>query len=180
VLLSFNRFAVLVGFLSLLPVAVYPFMKRITDYPQFVLGLAFAWGALMGWACYSAALGAVPLLLYAGTIAWVIGYDTIYAIQDIEDDGIVGIRSTARTFGQKTPAMIGGAYLGAVLLMAAALTVADVGLASWLGLFAFACHLVWQLTEVSLSDGQGALRLFRSNRDAGLLLFAGILIDCFV
>jgi 4-hydroxybenzoate polyprenyltransferase len=179
VLLSFNSFAIVIGFLSLLPVAVYPFMKRITNYPQFVLGLAFAWGALMGWACFAGSLSAVPLLLYAGTILWVIGYDTIYAIQDIEDDGIVGIRSTARAFGEKTPAMIGAAYLGTILFVAAALTVADAGLLSWIGLLAFSCHLIWQVTQVRLSDGQLALRLFRSNRDAGLLLFAGIVIDCF-
>jgi 4-hydroxybenzoate polyprenyltransferase len=178
VLLSFNGFAIILGFLSLVPVAAYPFMKRITDYPQAVLGLAFAWGGLMGWACYTGSLGASPLLLYAGAILWVIGYDTIYAIQDIEDDGIVGIRSTALTFGEKAPALIGGCYLGTVGLIAAALVMAEADGPSWLGLAAFAAHLAWQVKSVDVTDGPRALTLFKSNRDAGLLLFAGILIDC--
>jgi 4-hydroxybenzoate polyprenyltransferase len=177
VLLSFNWFAVGLGFLSLVPVAVYPFMKRITDYPQAVLGLAFAWGGLMGWACFTGSLGAVPILLFAAAIAWVMGYDTIYAIQDIEDDGIVGIRSTARAFGPRAPALVGGCYLAASLLVAAALVIADADLPSWLGWAAFAAHLTWQIVRVNVNDGPLALRLFRSNRDAGLLLFGGILID---
>jgi 4-hydroxybenzoate polyprenyltransferase len=179
VLLSFNRFAVFIGFLSLLPVAVYPFMKRISDYPQAVLGMAFAWGGLMGWAAFAGTLGASALLLYAGAILWVIGYDTIYAIQDIEDDGIVGIRSTARRFGQQAPALIGGCYLATVGLIAAALVVAEADLPSWLGLVAFAGHLIWQVSTVDVANGPRALMLFKSNRDAGLLLFLGILIDCF-
>ncbi len=179
VLLSFNRFAIAVGFLSLVPVAIYPFMKRMTDYPQIVLGLAFAWGGLMGWAAFAGSLGLAPLLLYAGAILWVVGYDTIYAIQDIEDDGIVGIRSTARAFGEKAPALIASCYLGAVGLIAAALIVAEADFPSWLGLGAFAGHLIWQVSTVELNNGQRALKLFKSNRDAGLLLFVGILVDCF-
>jgi 4-hydroxybenzoate polyprenyltransferase len=142
-----------------------------------VLGLAFAWGGLMGWACYTGSLGASPLFLYAGAILWVIGYDTIYAIQDIEDDGIVGIRSTALAFGENAPALIGGCYLGAVGLIATALVVAEADLPSWLGLVAFAAHLSWQVKTVDVADGPRALLLFKSNRNAGLLLFAGILID---
>jgi 4-hydroxybenzoate polyprenyltransferase len=179
VLLSFNTFAIVLGFLSLVPVAIYPFMKRLTDYPQAVLGLAFSWGALMGWACFAGSLGLAPVLLYVATILWVIGYDTIYAIQDIEDDGIVGIRSTARRFGERSPALIGGCYLGAVALIGAALIIADADPPSWLGLVGFAAHLSWQVMRVNVNDGAGALRLFKSNRDAGLILFAGILIDCF-
>ncbi len=178
VLLSFNTFAIVLGFVSLLPVAVYPFMKRLTDYPQAVLGLAFAWGGLMGWACFTGTLGAAPVLLYAGAILWVIGYDTIYAIQDIEDDGLVGIRSTARKFSDKAPALIGGCYLGAVGLIAAAFIVAEADLPSWLGLAAFAAHLIWQVNTVDIANGPRALMLFKSNRDAGLLLFIGILVDC--
>lgn len=177
VLLSFNTFAIILGFLSLVPVAIYPFMKRLTDYPQAVLGLAFAWGALMGWACFAGALGLAPVLLYIATILWVIGYDTIYAIQDIEDDGIVGIRSTARHFGDRAPMLIAGCYLGAVALIGAALIIADAGPPSWLGLVGFATHLGWQIKRLNLNDGAGALRLFKSNRDAGQILFAGILID---
>jgi 4-hydroxybenzoate polyprenyltransferase len=177
VLLSFNSFAIVLGFLSLVPVAIYPFMKRLTDYPQAVLGLAFAWGALMGWACFAGSLGLAPVLLYIATILWVIGYDTIYAIQDIEDDGIVGIRSTARRFGDRSPALVSGCYLGAVALIGAALIIADADPPAWLGLVGFATHLGWQVMRLNPKDGAGALRLFKSNRDAGLILFAGILID---
>jgi len=107
----------------------------------------------------------------------VIGYDTIYAIQDIEDDGIVGIRSTARRFGDRSPALVGGCYLGAVALIGAALIIADADPPAWLGLVGFATHLGWQVMRLNPKDGAGALRLFKSNRDAGLILFAGILID---
>jgi 4-hydroxybenzoate polyprenyltransferase len=180
VLLQFNWFAVALGFLSLLPVAVYPFMKRITDYPQAVLGLAFAWGGLMGWACFAGSLSVAPVVLYAAAIAWTVGYDTIYAIQDIEDDGIVGIRSTARRFGPRAPALIGACYLAAAILVGVALILVEAGLASWLGWLAFTGHLCWQLTRIDMRDGRVALRLFRSNRDAGLLLFAGLLLDTLV
>jgi 4-hydroxybenzoate polyprenyltransferase len=179
VLLSFNSFSIVLGFLSLLPVAVYPFMKRLTDYPQAVLGLAFAWGGLMGWACFTGSLSAAPVLLYIGAISWVIGYDTIYAIQDIEDDGIVGIRSTARKFGEKAPALVGGCYLAAVGLIAAALIIAEADLPSWLGLVAFAAHLIWQVSTIDITNGPRALMLFKSNWGAGLLLCLGLLVDCF-
>ncbi len=177
VLLQFSWFAVGLGFLSLVPVAVYPFMKRITDYPQAVLGLAFAWGGLMGWACFTGGLSAAPIILYAAAIAWTVGYDTIYAIQDIEDDGIVGIRSTARAFGPRAPALVGGCYLAASVLVAAALVLTEADLPSWLGWLAFTAHLSWQAMRVDIRDGALALRLFRANRDAGLLLFAGLLLD---
>ncbi|MGL4241903.1 MAG: 4-hydroxybenzoate octaprenyltransferase [Beijerinckiaceae bacterium] len=180
VLLSFNWFAVGLGFLSLAPVAIYPFMKRITDYPQAVLGLAFAWGGLMGWACFAGSLSAAAVILYGAAIAWTIGYDTIYAIQDIEDDGIVGIRSTARRFGPRAPAFVGACYLAASVLTGAALILADVGIASWLGWLAFTGHLCWQVMRVDIRDGRLALALFRSNWHAGLLLFAGLLIDSLV
>ena len=178
VLLSFNSLTILLGFLSLLPVAIYPYMKRVTDYPQAVLGLAFACGGLIGWAAYTGNLGAAPLLLYAGSILWVIGYDTIYAMQDIEDDGIVGIRSTARHFGEKAPMLVAACYMGAVGLMAGALMLAEADAPSWIGLFAFAAHLAWQTSRIDIADGATALRLFKSNRDAGLLLFLAILVDC--
>jgi 4-hydroxybenzoate polyprenyltransferase len=180
VLLSLNGFAIALGFLSLAPVAVYPFMKRITDYPQAVLGLAFAWGALMGWAAFTGSLAAAPLLLYIASIFWVIGYDTIYALQDIEDDGIVGIRSTARHFGPKAPQLVAGCYGGAVILMVAALALSGTGLLAWIGLAAFAAHLTWQWRLLDTADGVLALRLFKSNWYAGLLLTAGLFADCFV
>lgn len=177
VLLQFNWFAIGLGFLSLLPVAVYPFMKRITDYPQAVLGLAFAWGGLMGWACYAGTLSFPAIVLYVAAIAWTIGYDTIYAIQDIEDDGIVGIRSTARHLGPRAPALVGGCYLATVVLIAAALILSDADWPSWLGWAGFTLHLCWQLTKIDMRDGAMALRLFRSNWTGGLILFAGLLMD---
>jgi 4-hydroxybenzoate polyprenyltransferase len=180
VLLSFNTYTILLGFLSLLPVVIYPFMKRITNYPQAVLGLAFAWGALMGWPALMGSLAAAPLALYAGTILWVIGYDTIYAMQDIEDDGIVGIRSTARHFGDRAPQLVSWCYEGMVLLTAAALFMAGSGWPAWLGLIGFAAHLFWQYRRIDLDDSIRALVLFRSNRDAGLILSAGLLADCFL
>jgi 4-hydroxybenzoate polyprenyltransferase len=180
VLLSFNRTTILLGFLSLAPVAIYPFMKRITNYPQAVLGLAFAWGALMGWPALTGSLSAAALALYGGTILWVIGYDTIYAMQDIEDDGIVGIRSTARHFGDRAPQLVSWCYEGMVLLTAAALLMAGAGWPTWLGLCGFAAHLLWQYRRIDLNDPACALMLFRSNRDAGLILAAGLALDCFL
>jgi 4-hydroxybenzoate polyprenyltransferase len=158
------------------PVIAYPFMKRITHHPQIVLGLAFSWGALMG---FAATLGSLPLsaiLLYAGTVLWVVGYDTIYAVQDIEDDSIVGIGSTARVYGARAPRFVAVCYAGAVLFMAAAVWPVG-GVASWLGLLGFAAHLGWQAARVDVSNPELALRLFRSNRDAGLIFFAGLAID---
>jgi 4-hydroxybenzoate polyprenyltransferase len=177
VLLSFNRFAILIGFLSLLPVAVYPFMKRITFFPQVVLGLAFAWGALMGWAAALGELSAAPLVLYLGAILWVIGYDTIYALQDIEDDAIVGIGSTARRFGARSPVFVGVCYAGTVAALAAAFVLADAGAPAYAGLAAFALHLAWQVREIAVDDPAKALRLFKSNRDAGLILTLALLLD---
>jgi 4-hydroxybenzoate polyprenyltransferase len=180
VLLSLNSFSIALGFLSLAPVAVYPFMKRITNYPQAVLGLTFSWGALMGWAAFTGGITAAPVFLYIATNLWVIGYDTMYAIQDIDDDGIVGIRSTARHFGPKVPQLVAGCYAGSVVLTATALALAGVGLFSWLGLAAFAAHLAWQGQRLHGADGATAHQLFKSNWHAGLLLALGLFIDCFV
>ncbi|MCX5579542.1 4-hydroxybenzoate octaprenyltransferase [Kaistia terrae] len=177
VLLSLNWFSVLLGLGSLVVVAAYPFMKRITDWPQFVLGLAFSWGALMGWSAWFGSLSPAPILLYAGGVLWTIGYDTIYALQDIEDDKIMGVRSTARLFGDRAPQIVGLLYAGAVLLFAGALWMVGVGWAAWLALALFAVHLAWQVVRVRLDDEPLALRLFKSNRDAGLILFAGLVID---
>jgi 4-hydroxybenzoate polyprenyltransferase len=177
VLVQFNRFAVATGIASLVIVAVYPFMKRITWWPQIVLGLAFSWGALMGFAVTLGRIDATALLLYIGSIAWVIGYDTIYAHQDAEDDALIGIKSTALLFGARTrPALI-GFYGLAVVLIGVAFALAGAHWPAWLGLVAFAAHLVWQTTRLEISDPALCLRIFKSNRDAGLLLFAGLLAD---
>jgi 4-hydroxybenzoate polyprenyltransferase len=177
VLLQFNRFAVMTGIASLVIVAVYPFMKRITWWPQIVLGLAFSWGALMGFAVTQARIDATALALYAGSIAWVIGYDTIYAHQDAEDDALIGIKSTALLFGTRTHRALMAFYAAAVLSIGVALVLAGAGVPAWIGLGAFAAHLVWQIRRLEISDPALCLRIFKSNRDAGLLLFAGFLVD---
>jgi 4-hydroxybenzoate polyprenyltransferase len=174
VLVQFNAFAVATGIASLAIVAVYPFMKRITYWPQIVLGLAFSWGALMGWAAMFGRLDAAPLVLYAGAIAWVIGYDTIYAHQDREDDALIGIKSTALLFGDRTKPMLVLFYGAAVALIGAAGALIDAGLLFFLGLAAFAAHLVWQIVRLDIRDPALCLALFKSNRDAGLVLFAGL------
>ena len=180
VLLQFNRFAVMTGIASLAIVAVYPFMKRITWWPQVVLGLAFSWGALMGFAVILGQLGLPALFLYAGSIAWVIGYDTIYAHQDTEDDALIGVKSTARLFGAQTHRALIVFYSLAVILIGVAMALSGVGLAGWIGLAAFAVHLGWQIARLRIDDPALCLRVFKSNRDAGLLLFAGLLVDAVV
>jgi 4-hydroxybenzoate polyprenyltransferase len=177
VLLQFNSFTRLVGFSSLGVVAIYPFMKRITYWPQIVLGLAFSWGALMGWPALLGRLDVPPLLLYAGAIFWVIGYDTIYAHQDREDDALIGIKSTALLFGTRTRPALSVFYGLAVLLLALSEWSTGGGLISALGIGAFAAHLAWQVNRLDIADPALCLRLFKSNRDAGLLLFAGLLIE---
>src|SRR5499427_3249807 len=177
VLLQFNRFTIYVGFASLAVVVVYPFMKRITYWPQIVLGLAFSWGALMGWPATFARLDPPALLLYAGAISWVIGYDTIYAHQDREDDALIGIKSTALLFRERTKPMLALFYALAVALIALAGWSAGGGLVFALGLLAFAAHLAWQIARLDVDDPVNCLVVFKSNRDAGLILFAGLALD---
>ena len=177
VLLQFNRFAILTGIASLVIVAIYPFMKRITYWPQVTLGLAFSWGALMGFAVILGRIDATALVLYAGSIAWVIAYDTIYAHQDTEDDIMVGIKSTALLFGERTQLALTIFYSLAVVLIGVALWLGGSGWFAWIGLAAFAAHLVWQVRTIRIEDSALCLRLFKSNRNAGLLLFAGLLVD---
>jgi 4-hydroxybenzoate polyprenyltransferase len=177
VLLQFNGFAIATGFASLGVVALYPIMKRFFWMPQIVLGLAFAWGALMGWAAAFGSLSLAPVLLYAGSISWVVGYDTIYALQDIEDDEIAGIKSSARFFGERVTLGVGICYGLTVALLILAFVLAGAGLPAFIGLALFALHLGWQVARIDRNDGAGALRLFRSNRDAGLILFAFMVLD---
>src|SRR5947209_17991721 len=177
VLLQFNRFAVAVGIASLVIVTVYPFMKRITWWPQVVLGLAFSWGALMGFAVTLGRIDLTALVLYAGSIAWVIGYDTIYAHQDAEDDALIGIKSTARLVGDRTYQALIVFYGLAIILIGVALALAGVLWPAWIGLAAFATHLGWQIARLDVGVPALCLRVFKSNRDAGLLLFAGLLVD---
>ncbi|GLS22535.1 4-hydroxybenzoate octaprenyltransferase [Labrys miyagiensis] len=178
VLLQFNAFAIGLGIASLAVVAVYPFMKRITSWPQAVLGLAFSWGALMGWATVTASLALPAVLLFIGSVLWVIAYDTIYACQDKEDDAIVGVRSTALLFGERVRPAVGAFYAGCVVLIALALALNDASPLSFLGLAGFAIHLAWQVMRFDHRDGALCLEVFRSNRNAGAILFAGLVADC--
>ncbi|MBR1203183.1 MULTISPECIES: 4-hydroxybenzoate octaprenyltransferase [unclassified Bradyrhizobium] len=177
VLLQFNRFAIMTGIASLVIVAIYPFMKRITWWPQVVLGLAFSYGALMGFAVTLERIDAAAIALYAGSIAWVIAYDTIYAHQDAEDDALIGVKSTARLFGARTHRALVIFYGLAVLLIGAAFALAGARWPAWIGLAAFALHLAWQVRRLDTSDPALCLRIFKSNRDAGLVLFASLVVD---
>jgi 4-hydroxybenzoate polyprenyltransferase len=175
VLLCFNGFSIALGFGSLVVVAIYPLMKRVMSWPQAVLGLAFSWGALVGWSGAFGSLAWPPVALYFGAFCWTIGYDTIYAQQDARDDAIVGIRSTAR-------ARVGVAafYVLTAALVLAAIWGAGGGVFAWIGWAAFCAHLAWQVSRMDGASPATALRLFRSNRDAGLLLFAGLAVSGWV
>lgn len=180
VLIQFNRFTVAAGIASLLVVVIYPFMKRITYWPQIFLGLAFSWGALMGWPAAFGRLDWPAIVLYVGSILWVIGYDTIYAHQDRDDDLLIGIKSTALLFGERTPTMLATFYAGAIVLIAAAGFMAGGGIIFTIGIIGFAAHLAWQVSRLDIDDPAHCLTLFKSNRDAGLILFAAMLVDAVV
>lgn len=175
VLVQFNGFAILLGCASLLVVAVYPFAKRFTDWPQLFLGLAFSWGALLGWAAHFGSLALAPFLLYCGSILWVIGYDTIYAHQDKEDDAIVGVRSTARLFGARTKAWLVGLYGAALLFFAVAFAHAVVPMPALAGLVAAGAHMARQVRTLDIDDPDQCLALFKSNSMVGWLIFLGLL-----
>ena len=177
VLLQFNRFTQLLGMLSLLPVAFYPLMKRITHWPQAVLGLAFGWGALMGWAAAFGSLAAPPLLVYAASIAWIIGYDTIYAHQDREDDALIGVKSTALRFGAATPYWLAFFYGLFWLLLLLAGGTAGAGWLFGATLLLLAVQLGWQVVTLDIDDPGNCLSRFRSNHGAGALVFAGLVGD---
>ena len=180
VLLQFNTFTIFLGFGSLCFVAIYPFMKRITNWPQVALGFAFSWGALMGWAAHFGEMSVAPLLLYAGAILWTIGYDTIYAHQDREDDVLAGVKSTARLFGDKTKIWLIGFYAGATALFAVSFALSDAGLLSFAGLAIGAGHMIYQVVKLDIYDADECLMMFRSNRDYGLIVFAGLTLDIFI
>nr|WP_242656684.1 4-hydroxybenzoate octaprenyltransferase [Salipiger marinus] len=176
ILLTFPPMAILLGVVSLLPVAIYPFAKRFTWWPQVFLGIAFNWGALLGWTAHSGSLGWPAVILYLAGMAWTLFYDTIYAHQDKEDDALIGVKSTARLFGDdRTPAWLARFLVATVALMGLAVVLAAprgeilqlVLLAG--GPWAMGWHMMWQLRRLNVTDNDGLLRLFRSNRDAGLL-----------
>jgi 4-hydroxybenzoate polyprenyltransferase len=165
---------------SLLIVAIYPFMKRITHWPQAVLGLAFNWGALVGWSATHGSLGLPAFLLYGGGIFWTLAYDTIYAHQDKDDDVLIGVKSTALLFGANTKPWLGFFFLTAGLLIAASLFMAGAGWFAYAGLAAAALHGLWQITSFDHSNSNHCLKLFRANRMLGLLLAAGLLMDLII
>ena len=175
ILLSLDRLAVALGILSLALVAAYPFMKRLTDWPQAWLGLTFNWGALMGWAAATGRLDPPALWLYAGGIAWTMVYDTIYAHQDKEDDALIGVRSTALLFGGASRRWLAGFAFVTVVLLGGALHVAGIAWPGWVGLGLVALHLAWQVRAVDFDDPADCLAKFRANRWLGWSFFLGLI-----
>ncbi|MGG7568342.1 4-hydroxybenzoate octaprenyltransferase [Rhodovulum sp. DZ06] len=178
-LVTLHPAAILLGVVSLLPVCIYPFMKRVTWWPQVFLGIAFNWGALLAWAAHTGSLSAAPVLLYLSGMAWTIFYDTIYACQDMEDDALIGVKSTARLFdGRTRPILLGFMALTLVLsalAVIAALAGNPAALAlGLLGVAGFGWRLHWEWRQVDPGNNPLCLHLFRDNRNAGLLLFAGL------
>nr|NUR36771.1 4-hydroxybenzoate octaprenyltransferase [Sphingomonas sp.] len=176
VLLQLNLTAAIVALVSVAPVAAYPFMKRITWWPQAWLGLVFSWGALVGWPAVTGRLDWPPVLLWFGSIAWVVGYDTLYAIQDIEDDALVGVKSSARRLGKQAALGVGIFYAIALILWGAAIWAVRPDWVALLTLLPAALHLAGQALRADPEDGALALRLFRSNRTCGLLVFVAMLV----
>jgi 4-hydroxybenzoate polyprenyltransferase len=177
VLIQFNAFTIALGASSLLLIAAYPFAKRFTYWPQLVLGLTFKWGALVGWAAITGSLSWAPLALYAGSVLWTIGYDTIYAHQDKEDDALVGLKSTALRFGAATQGWLTFFYAGAVVLWCAAGVLAGAHIAFALALLLTAVQLTWQVATLDTSDAGNCLQRFKSNRIVGWLLLGGLVCD---
>jgi 4-hydroxybenzoate polyprenyltransferase len=175
ILITFPPMAILLGVISLAPVAIYPFAKRFTWWPQIFLGIAFNWGALLAWTAHTGTLGWPAVLLYLSGMAWTLFYDTIYAHQDTEDDALIGVKSTARLFGEDTPKWLARFMVASVSLMGLAIVLAAPDgevlklVVMLLGPWAFGWHMLWQLRRLKMDDNQRLLELFRSNRDAGLL-----------
>lgn len=177
VLLQFDPFTILLGIASLGTIVIYPFLKRFTNWPQIGLGISFSWGALMGWSALFGDVDLPAIVLYVGCIFWVIGYDTIYALQDKEDDTLAGVRSTARLFGHRAKRLIAVSYAVATLLFAIAFWLADTDFIAFGGLALGAAHLAWQVKTLDTENPERCLRLFRSNRDYGWIIFLGVLVD---
>ena len=177
VLLQFNWFTIGLGAVSLVLVALYPFMKRFTPWPQAILGLAFNWGALVGWAAVKGSLGWPAILLYVGSVLWTIGYDTIYGHQDKEDDLLLGLQSTSLRFGDNTQTWVGGFYAGAIVLWLAAGFFAGTHLIFYTAVVLVSLQLAWQVSTLDISSPANCLRRFRSNRDVGIGLSLGLVTD---
>jgi 4-hydroxybenzoate polyprenyltransferase len=177
VLLSFNSTTVWLGFGVIPIVALYPFVKRFSHWPQAVLGLAFNWGALLGWPAVLGRLDWPAIVLYAGAVAWTIGYDTIYAHQDREDDDLIGLKSTALRFGRATKPWLAVLYAFAWLAITAAGLMANAGTAFLLGMMAAVAHLGWQVATLDIDNPENCLARFRSNRDFAAIVLGAILLD---
>jgi 4-hydroxybenzoate polyprenyltransferase len=177
ILLSLDIAAIWLGVISLAPVCVYPFAKRFTWWPQVFLGIAFNWGALLGWAAHTGGLSLPPIYLYLAGIAWTLHYDTIYAHQDREDDAMIGVRSTARLFERDTPRWL-WLFTGlAVIFAALAALFAGGGWLALLGPLALGGFMAWQTRELDIEDPEQCMRLFRATRYGGLLMLAFLLLD---
>ncbi len=176
ILLQLSPLAQILGVGSLALVALYPAAKRVTWWPQLVLGFTFGWGAPMGYAAGTGTMRADGLILYLGCILWIIGYDTIYAHQDREDDAIVGIRSTARLFGERSVWLVGGCYVGMLICLGLVGVVGRLDGWYYPALLPFAALLIWQIRALDIHDPDLCLRLFKLNREAGLLLAGALLI----
>ena len=177
VLVQFNRFTIVLGIASLALVAVYPFAKRYTFWPQVVLGLTFKWGGLVGWTAVTGSLAMAPLLLYAGAVLWTIGYDTIYAHQDKEDDEMLGLKSTALRFGAASTRWIAGFYAGAIALLSLAGALAGARWPTYAGLALAAMHFGWQVRTLDIDDPASCLVRFKSNRHVGWIVFLALVVD---
>lgn len=180
IILQFNRLTIATAIASLAIVAVYPFMKRITYWPQFVLGLAFNWGALLGWVALQNGFSAPAFCLYAGGILWTLGYDTIYAHQDKDDDALIGVKSTALKFGDATPYWLSMFFAGALVLIDLSLWLVNAPLPAHVGIAGASLHAVWQVVRFDGNNSARCLQLFRANRMFGLIVLGGMLIGCLV
>lgn len=180
ILLQLNIFAIWLGASSLGLVVLYPFMKRITYWPQIVLGLTFNWGALLGWAAVTGGLALPALLLYGGGIFWTLGYDTIYAHQDKEDDVLIGVKSTALRLGEATPGWLVFFYGAMMVCFAAAGYLAGIGVAYYAGLGIVAGHCLWQIRSLRMDDSENCLMLFKSNHPLGFIMFISIIAGHYI
>ena len=180
ILIQLNLFAVELGAASLILIAAYPFMKRITWWPQAWLGLTFNWGALLGFAAQTGGIDTGDLMLYAGLFFWTLGYDTIYAHQDKDDDALIGVKSTARLLGERSRNWILGFYAAAFTLILAAGFTEHAGWPFAFLMFAAGAHLLWQVKSLDIGDAANCLRLFRSNRETGALFAIAFLISTWI
>ena len=180
ILLQFNRYTIILGSASLLIIAIYPFMKRITNWPQLVLGLAFNWGALVGWSAVHGSLAWPPLALYLGGIFWTLAYDTIYAHQDREDDLLIGVKSTALQFGENTRGWLAVFFVAALISIDLALWLAGASLIAHMGVALAILHGVWQIKRFVTNNSALCLHLFKSNRIFGLIIAGFLFLDCLI